>query len=111
MKWLFGWPIRGCWIIPKPSSVTSRGLAGSKRKDCRLVPAAKVEVSPELTLEVGLEIMPEAIVEKIPEGEEANCSTESSVSDVEMWVEWQAQHLGTPAWWVELGAIPGTKDL
>ena len=50
-------------------------------------------------------------VEKSPEGEEANCSTEPSVSDVEMWLDWQAQQLGTPTWWVELGAIPGTKYL
>ena len=50
-------------------------------------------------------------VEKSPEGEEANCSTEPSISDVEMWLEWQAWQLGTPAWWAELGAIPGTKDL
>ena len=50
-------------------------------------------------------------VEKRPEGEEANCSTEPSISDMEMWLEWQAQQLGTPTWWVELGAVPGTRDL
>ena len=50
-------------------------------------------------------------VEKSPEGEEANWSTEPSVSDVEMWLKWQVQQLGTPVWWVELGAMPGTKDL
>ena len=50
-------------------------------------------------------------VKKSPEGEEANCSAEPSITDVETWLEWQAQQLGTPAWWVELGAIPGIKDL
>ena len=35
--------------------------------------------------------------------------TEPSVSDVEMWLEWQAQELGTPAWWMELKAILGIK--
>ena len=50
-------------------------------------------------------------VKKSPEGEEANCSTEPSVVDIEMWLERQAQQLGTPAWWVELGTIPGIKDL
>ena len=33
-----------------------------------------------------------------------------SVSDMEMWLEWQAEQLGTPAWWPELKAIPGVKD-
>ena len=37
-------------------------------------------------------------------------STEPSVSDVETWLEWQAKHLGTPAWWTELQAIPGIRD-
>ena len=50
-------------------------------------------------------------VEKSPEGEEANCSTEPSIMDAETWLEWLAWQLGTPAWWVELGAIPGIKDL
>ena len=35
---------------------------------------------------------------------------EPSVSDVEMWLEWQAKQLGTPAWWSELKAILGVKD-
>ena len=48
---------------------------------------------------------------KSPEGEEANCSTEPSVMDVETWLEFQAQQLGTPAWWEELGAIPSIKYL
>ena len=66
MKWLFGWPARGYWILPKPSRVTSRGLAGSKGKDCRLIPTAEVEVSPELALEVGLEVISEPIVKVVP---------------------------------------------
>ena len=37
-------------------------------------------------------------------------SIEPSVSDVEMWLEWQAQQLGTPTWWAELKAIPGIRD-
>ena len=36
---------------------------------------------------------------------------EPSVSDVEMWLEWQAKQMGTPAWWLELKAISGVKDL
>ena len=74
MKWFFKWPTRGHWILPKPSRVTSRGLAGSKGKGCKLVPTAEVEVSLELALEVGLElalevgleVMSEPIVEVIP---------------------------------------------
>ena len=50
-------------------------------------------------------------VEKGPEGEKAGCLTDPSVMDVEMWLEVQAWQLGTPAWWEELGAIPGIKDL
>ena len=37
-------------------------------------------------------------------------SMEPSVSDVETWLEWQANQLGTPAWWTELQAIPGIRD-
>ena len=37
-------------------------------------------------------------------------STELSVSDVETWLEWQANQLGTPTWWTELQAIPGIRD-
>ena len=36
--------------------------------------------------------------------------SEPSVSDVEIWLQWQAQQLGTPAWWSELEAIPGVED-
>ena len=42
--------------------------------------------------------------------EEASCSTEPSVDDLETWLEFQAGQLGTPAWWEELGAIPGIED-
>ena len=37
-------------------------------------------------------------------------STEPSVSNVETWLECQAKQLGTPAWWMELQAIPGIRD-
>ena len=37
-------------------------------------------------------------------------SMEPSVSDVETWLEWQANQLGTPAWWTELQAILGIRD-
>ena len=37
-------------------------------------------------------------------------STEPSVSDMETWLEWQANQLGTPAWWTELQAILGIRD-
>ena len=47
--------------------------------------------------------------EKGPAREEAGCSTEPSVGDVEMWLESQAGQLGTPTWWEELGAILGIK--
>ena len=35
---------------------------------------------------------------------------EPSVFDVEMWLEWQAEQLGTPTWWPELKAILGVID-
>ena len=70
MKWLFGQPARGCWTLPKPSRVTSRGLAGSKGEGHKIVSTAEAEVSPELTLEVGpelaLEVAPEPMVKVIP---------------------------------------------
>ena len=37
-------------------------------------------------------------------------STETSVSDMETWWEWQAKQLGTPTWWMELQAILGIRD-
>ena len=42
--------------------------------------------------------------------EEVSCSTEPSVDDLETWLEFQAGQLGTPAWWEELGAVPGIED-
>ena len=35
---------------------------------------------------------------------------EPSVNNLEMWLEFQAKQLGTPAWWKELGAVPGIED-
>ena len=35
---------------------------------------------------------------------------EPSVSDMETCLEWQANQLGTPAWWTELQAIVGIRD-
>ena len=29
---------------------------------------------------------------------------------METWLEWQANQLGTPTWWMELQAIPGIRD-
>ena len=37
-------------------------------------------------------------------------STEPSVSDVKTWLEWQAEQLGTPTWWMELQVIPDISD-
>ena len=49
-------------------------------------------------------------VETSPKGDVEDYFMEPSVSDVEMWLEWQAWQLGTPTWWTELKAIPGIKD-
>ena len=51
---------------------------------------------------------PEA--EMSPRRDVGDYSTEPSVLDVEMWLEWQAWQLGTPTWWTELKAIPGIRD-
>ena len=48
--------------------------------------------------------------EKDPVKEEASCSTEPSVDDLETWLEFQAGQLGTPAWWEELEAMLGIED-
>ena len=45
--------------------------------------------------------------DKDPIKEEASCSTEPSIDDLETWLEFQAGQLGTPTWWEELGAILG----
>ena len=42
--------------------------------------------------------------------EEASCLMEPSMDDLETWLEFQAGQLGTPAWWEELGAVPGIED-
>ena len=47
---------------------------------------------------------------KDPVKEEASNLTEPSVDDLETWLEFQAGQLGTPAWWEELGAVPGIED-
>ena len=36
--------------------------------------------------------------------------TEPSINDLELWLECQAEQLGTPMWWGELEAIPGISD-
>ena len=48
--------------------------------------------------------------EEGPTREEAGCSTEPSVGDLDTWLEFQVGQLGTPVWWEELEAIPGIKD-
>ena len=45
-----------------------------------------------------------------PVKEEASSSTESSVDDLETWLEFQVGQLGTPTWWEELAAVPGIED-
>ena len=45
------------------------------------------------------------------EGSVEDYSPEPSVADMETWLEWQAHQFGTLAWWSELTAIPGIKDL
>ena len=47
---------------------------------------------------------------KDPIKEEASCSTEPSINDLETWLEFQAGQLGSPMWWEELGAILGIED-
>ena len=42
--------------------------------------------------------------------EEPSYSMEPSVDDFKTWLESQAEQLGTPKWWEELGAVPGIKD-
>ena len=47
-------------------------------------------------------------VEPNSKGSAEDYSSEPSVSDVETWLEWKVQQLGTPAWWSEFEAIPGS---
>ena len=42
--------------------------------------------------------------------EEPSYSMEPSVDDLETWLEFQAEQLGTPTWWEELGTMPGIED-
>ena len=32
------------------------------------------------------------------------------MDNLETWIEFQVGQLGTPAWWEELGAVPGIED-
>ena len=47
---------------------------------------------------------------KDPVKEETSNSTEPSMDDLEMWLEFQVGQLGTPTWWGELAAVPGIED-
>ena len=38
-------------------------------------------------------------------------SNELPIKDLELWLEYQADQLGTPTWWGELKAIPDVVDL
>ena len=44
---------------------------------------------------------------KDPAREEAGCSTEPSIGDLETWLEFQAEQLDTAMWWKEMGAMLG----
>ena len=50
--------------------------------------------------------------------EDGNLATESRessakpfIKDLELWLDYQADQLGTPTWWGELKAIPSMADL
>ena len=38
-------------------------------------------------------------------------SAKLPIKDLESWLEYQADQLGTPTWWGELKAVPGVADL
>ena len=38
-------------------------------------------------------------------------STKLPIKDLESWLEYQADQLGTPTWWGELKGVPGMADL
>ena len=38
-------------------------------------------------------------------------SAKLPIKDLELWLDYQADQLGTPTWWGELKAIPGMADL
>ena len=43
--------------------------------------------------------------------ESRDSSAKLPIKDLESWLEYQADQLGTPTWWGELMAIPGMVDL
>ena len=45
------------------------------------------------------------------ETDRGDSPTELSINDLELWLECQAEQLGTPMWWGELEAILGISDL
>ena len=53
----------------------------------------------------------EPVVESSSERNVEDHTAEPPVTDIETWLEWQAKQLDTPAWWPELKAILGVKDL
>ena len=157
MKQLFGQLAIGCWRLPKPSKVTSKGLEVNKGEDHELIPKARVgdslglilgnslgltpELSPgptleanlgnvwELTVKATIMVTHGAYVPQSPDGpppksrvsfhnpddidpmkKEVSCLMETSVDDLETWLEFQAGQLGTPMWWEEQGAVPGIED-
>ena len=38
-------------------------------------------------------------------------SAKLPIKDLELWLDYQADQLGTPTWWGELKAVPGVADL
>ena len=38
-------------------------------------------------------------------------SAKLPIKDLESWLDYQADQLGTPTWWGELKAVPGVADL
>ena len=43
--------------------------------------------------------------------ESRESSAELPIKDLELWLDYQVDQLGTPTWWGELKAIPGMADL
>ena len=46
-----------------------------------------------------------------PVVEEKNLLAKLSINDLETWLEYQANQLGTSTWWGELEAVPGIANL
>ena len=51
----------------------------------------------------------------MPDGEDLvtesrDPSARLPIEDLELWLEYQADQLGTPIWWEELKAVPGVVD-